>query len=45
MGSALLAPLAILSKLYLPGDELLVLAGPIVYSLAFGTGEFYQSIL
>ena len=33
-----LAPFAILIKLYLLGDELLVLAGPVVYALALATG-------
>lgn len=37
------APLAILLKLDLALDELLVFAAPIVGTLAFAAGEFYQS--
>jgi hypothetical protein len=45
MRGVFLAPLAILLKLDLSGDELLVLAGPVIDPFAFGTGEFYESIL
>ena len=40
-----LAPLAILLELDLAGDELLVLAAPVVYALAGSAGEFDEFIL
>jgi hypothetical protein len=41
----LLAPLAEFVELNLFSDEFLVLAGPVIYSLASPTAEFYKSIL
>ncbi len=39
------APFAPLFKLYFALHELLVLGGPIVYALALGAGQLYESIL
>jgi hypothetical protein len=43
--SFLFAPLAVLQKLDLFLDELLIFAGPIVYALAVSAGELYKSVL
>jgi hypothetical protein len=39
------APFAIFIKLYLFSDEFLVLAGPVICTLAGSAGEFNKSIL
>jgi len=39
------APFTKLLKLDLFGDELFVLAGPVIYAFALGATEFKQSIL
>jgi hypothetical protein len=40
-----LAPFAEFVELNFLGDNLLVLAGPVIYALAGSAGEFYKSIL
>ncbi len=41
----LLAPFAILLKLYLFSDEFLVFAGPVIYAFTGDAGKLYESIL
>ena len=43
--SFLLAPLAKFIELDFLGNELLVLAGPVIYPFAVPASEFYKSIL
>ena len=45
MHSLFLAPLAVFVQLDLFSNELLVLAGPVVYALAGAACELYKSIL
>ena len=45
MLSLLFAPLAEFIELDLFGDEFLVLAGPVIYTLAGSAGKLYKSIL